>query len=288
MEGISRAEEPGVCCKVYGLGNRPSTVGENTMRRTRVYSGKWIFDGAEYHRAGVDEVQNVEAVRFYPRVDIRHHEYHDVICTYKTDPVHAGFVSLAEARSYAETARDEWEGGKRALYRIPELDDSLSWPKAREEESRNQQQEQQPQITVGSLVTAKCELESVSWAEESGVCFEVYELGNRPGYGFIFQRGGYDGFSPDEVKRFLEVSGSVSEPVADYQFKNVSQLQADYGAGRFDAAFEEQNIEKVTERCFTLHPRDILRREYDENLRREAAGIEPKCGMDVDFDSGRD
>jgi hypothetical protein len=138
-----------------------------------------------------------------------------------------------------------------------------------------------PKITVGSLVTAKRELGPVAWPEESGVCYEVYELENRPGYAFIFQRGGWDGFSPDDVNRFLEVSGRVSQHVADYKFKNVGQLQADYRAGRFSAAFEEQNIEKAAERNYTLHPRDILRREYDENLRREAYGIEPKR---TDFD----
>ena len=55
-------------------------------------------------------------------------------------------------------------------------------------------------ISVGSLVTAK-HATGICHSEESGVCYEVYQLENRPGYSFIFQRGGYDGFSPDEVSR---------------------------------------------------------------------------------------
>lgn len=46
-------------------------------------------------------------------------------------------------------------------------------------------------ISVGSLVSAK-RTSGVCEPGESGVCYEVYQLGNRPGYGFIFERGGYD------------------------------------------------------------------------------------------------
>jgi hypothetical protein len=259
------------------------------MKPTRVYSGKWIFDGTEYHRPGVDEIQNVEAVRFYPRVDIRHHEYDDAIGTYRTDPDRAGFASLTEARNHAETARAEWEAGKRTLYRIPELDDPLSWPNAWDEESRNKQQ---PEITVGSLVTAKRDLglrnsDGVGlmdcWAGEAGVCFAV-ERDERPEYGFLFQRGGCGGFSPDEVKGFLEVGGSVSKSVADYRFTNVGQLQADYSAGRFDTAFEERNIEGAQERSAWPPAREILHRQDRENEKREIAGIESKK-WDYDLES---
>jgi hypothetical protein len=140
------------------------------------------------------------------------------------------------------------------------------------------------EIKVGSLVTAKGDLEHFCRAEESGVCYEVYEQENQPGYRFIFQGGRYDKFSPAEVNRFLEVSGRVSKPVANYQFKDLDQLHADYRAGRFDAAFEEQNIERAQERSSWPQPLDVVRREYDENLRREAYGIEPKR---TDFDLDR-
>jgi hypothetical protein len=143
-------------------------------------------------------------------------------------------------------------------------------------------------IIVGSLVSAKRDLglrnsDGVGLmdcrAEEAGVCFAV----SGKETAFIFERGGCGGFTPDEVRKFLDVSGLVSKPVVGYEFENVGQLDADYRAGRFSAAFEEQNIERAQERSAWPHPRDILRREYDENLRREGAGIEPKR-MDVDLD----
>ena len=93
-------------------------------------------------------------------------------------------------------------------------------------------------ISVGSLVTAK-RASGVCLAGEVGVCYEVYQLGNRPGYSFIFERGGYDGFSQEDVKLFLEMSGCASIDAASYKFRNVGQLDADYRAGRFSAAFEE-------------------------------------------------
>jgi hypothetical protein len=148
------------------------------------------------------------------------------------------------------------------------------------------------EISIGSLVTAKRDLglqnsDGIGLmdcrAGEAGVCFAV-EGKEKPEYGFIFQRGGCGGFSAGEVTTFLEVSGLVSAQVADYQFKTVGQLGADYNAGRFSEAFEEQNIERAMERSAFPPLRDILRREHDENLRREAYGIEPKHGPDIDLD----
>jgi hypothetical protein len=156
---------------------------------------------------------------------------------------------------------------------------------------------EEKEISVGSLVTAKTQTAIFS-PGEPGVCFATRQVSHvgwehepaqherlkQPGYSFIFQGGGFDGFTPAQVKEFLEVSGLVSKDAADYQFKTVGQLGADYGTGRFDAAFEEQNIETARERSYVPHPRDILRREYDENSRREAYGIEPKRGPDIDLD----
>ena len=38
------------------------------------------------------------------------------------------------------------------------------------------------------------------------------------------------------------------------------------------------------ERCAMPPPRDILRREYDQNLKREAYGLKPKGRLDFDMD----
>ncbi len=93
-----------------------------------------------------------------------------------------------------------------------------------------------PPIQVGGLVIAK-RASGVCAAGERGVCYERYQLGGRPGYSIVFQRGGYDGFSPDDVELFLEVTGRVCPEVADYSFTNVTQLDRDFRAGRFAAAF---------------------------------------------------
>ncbi len=154
-----------------------------------------------------------------------------------------------------------------------------------------------PKIILGSLVTARRET-AFCLPGESGVCFATRQVSfvdsesepgqserlKEPGYSFIFQGGGYDGFSPDQVRDFLEVTGLVSKDVADYQFKDVGQLEADWRSRRFDKAFAEQNIEKAIERSAAPPLRDTLRREYDENLKREAYGLEPRRGPDFDMD----
>lgn len=98
-----------------------------------------------------------------------------------------------------------------------------------------------PPIQLGSLVRAKCDT-GVCSAGERGVCYERYRLDKRPGYSFIFEHGGYDGFSPDEVELMLEVSGDVCPQLADYQFTNVLRLQKDFHEGRFADAFLENGV----------------------------------------------
>jgi hypothetical protein len=98
-----------------------------------------------------------------------------------------------------------------------------------------------PPIQVGTLVIAK-HASGVCAAGERGVCYERYQLDGRPGYGILFQRGGYDGFSPDDVDMLLDVTGRVCPDVADYSFTNVTQLARDYQKGRFAAAFPPMKL----------------------------------------------
>jgi len=91
-------------------------------------------------------------------------------------------------------------------------------------------------IQVGSLVIAK-RASGVCDTNERGICYEVYELAGRPGWSFIFESGRYDGFSPEDVDTFLEVTGEVCQEVADYSFTNVGQLCRDFQRGRFDPVF---------------------------------------------------
>jgi hypothetical protein len=93
-----------------------------------------------------------------------------------------------------------------------------------------------PSIKVGSQVIAK-RASGVNAAGERGVCYEVYQLDGRPGYSIIFERGGYDGFSPQDVEIFLHVTGQHCPAVADYHFNNVTRLKRDFDEGRFAAAF---------------------------------------------------
>jgi hypothetical protein len=95
------------------------------------------------------------------------------------------------------------------------------------------------EIRVGSLAVAKRD-SAICTVGELGVCYEVYTLENRAGYSFIFEKGGYDGFSPDDVALFLEVTDVVFQSIANYGFENVTQLERDYGNGRFSEAFTLQ------------------------------------------------
>ena len=93
-----------------------------------------------------------------------------------------------------------------------------------------------PPLQVGSLVIAK-HATGVCAAAERGVCYEVYQLGGRPGYSILFESGRYDGFSPQDVELMLEATGQVCREVADYSFTNVTRLARDFAQGRFAAAF---------------------------------------------------
>jgi hypothetical protein len=93
-----------------------------------------------------------------------------------------------------------------------------------------------PAIQVGSLAIAT-RASGVCDVGERGVCYEVYALGGRPGYSFIFDKGRYDGFSPEDVALFLTITGEVCTAVADYQFINVTRLSRDFVQGRFAPAF---------------------------------------------------
>lgn len=77
-----------------------------------------------------------------------------------------------------------------------------------------------------------------------GVCYDVYELSGRAGYSFIFQNGNYDGFSPDEVKEFLDIV-AIDSNVEDYVFTNVIQLTKDWKNGKLGLLSFEYKMRKV-------------------------------------------
>ena len=91
-------------------------------------------------------------------------------------------------------------------------------------------------IQVGTIAIARLQ-SGVCDIGERDVCYEVYTLAGRPGYNFIFESGRYEGFSPDDVEIFLEVTETISPSVARYEFANVSRLMRDFREGMFAPAF---------------------------------------------------
>lgn len=71
-------------------------------------------------------------------------------------------------------------------------------------------------------------------AGEPGLVVEAYQLEGRPGWTLLFKRGGYDGFSPEDMERFVVKEGSVDAKAAGYVFESVGKLDRDWRAGRFD------------------------------------------------------
>ena len=84
-------------------------------------------------------------------------------------------------------------------------------------------------MRIGTVVLLKeaCLGNSIN---SKGICYNVYNLSNRPGYSVIFENGEYDGFSPDECNRFLE---EVMDTPFTYNFTNVMKLSRDYDNGIF-------------------------------------------------------
>ena len=91
-------------------------------------------------------------------------------------------------------------------------------------------------LAVGSLAIAMHDT-GVCRFGEPAVCYEAYTIDGRPGWSFIFERGRFDGFSPDEVRIMLHVTGERAGDVAGYAFHDVGQLARDHAAGHFAEAF---------------------------------------------------
>lgn len=117
------------------------------------------------------------------------------------------------------------------------------------------QEDPLPELRVGSLVVAK-KIGGVCDRGERGVVYETYELGQRPGWSIIFQRGRHDGFSPCEVDCFLDVIDEVCEELSGYTFENVPRLVDDFGRGAFASAWGPEGHRSTFERWFVLKQSD--------------------------------
>ena len=90
---------------------------------------------------------------------------------------------------------------------------------------------------VGSITYA-VRASSLWQKGERGVCYEIYGIGDRAGFSFIFEKGGYDGFSEDELEPWLLITKEIAPSVVGFQFKNVLHLTGAYQAGWFDEALK--------------------------------------------------
>lgn len=80
-------------------------------------------------------------------------------------------------------------------------------------------------IQVGSRVIARAKT-GVCDVGELGLIYEVYDRGQggSQGYSIIFERGHYDGFSPDELASMILVTDELEPTMIGYQFTNVITL----------------------------------------------------------------
>jgi len=91
-------------------------------------------------------------------------------------------------------------------------------------------------FTKGSIVRLKeCMLGNN--AGEIGVAYDEYNLSEGPGISVIFPNGKYDGFSPEEQKKFLELV-DFDAKVSIYNFHNVMELSQHFKTGFFYHIFK--------------------------------------------------
>jgi hypothetical protein len=91
-----------------------------------------------------------------------------------------------------------------------------------------------PRVDSVAIATRAC---AVFAFGEASVCCETYRIGGRPGWSFVFERGGFDGFSAEDVALCLHLTGEVAPELAGYGFRGVGHLRADRRRGCFAGAF---------------------------------------------------
>lgn len=95
----------------------------------------------------------------------------------------------------------------------------------------------------GQIVRAKKNCGTVCVVGEQGVAVDEYRMGGRVGWTILFENGGYDGFSAEEVDMFLDKVDAIDTTAQQYSFKNVMQLTRDYEKGLFAKAFSYPSCE---------------------------------------------
>jgi hypothetical protein len=92
----------------------------------------------------------------------------------------------------------------------------------------------QGRLVVGSKVLLRQDMLAAR-AGQAGIVYEVYDrtgfddpASPSEGYGVVFESMGYDGFSPDEVDLFLDLTGQVAERYRGYRFVHVGRITRDF------------------------------------------------------------
>jgi hypothetical protein len=91
-----------------------------------------------------------------------------------------------------------------------------------------------PRVGAVAIAIREC---AVFAFEEAGVCYEAYRIGGTPGWAFIFERGGFDGFSAADLALDLHLTGVVAPELEHYDFQNIGQLREDWRRGVFAPGF---------------------------------------------------
>ena len=96
------------------------------------------------------------------------------------------------------------------------------------------------EVKVGTVVKLKLNMMN-NKPGTLGVCYEKYNIGDREGQSFIFKNGNYDGFSDDEVWKYLDRVG-FCRSVSDFVFLNVTALSKVFNAGYFEPVFSNDEM----------------------------------------------
>jgi len=87
-------------------------------------------------------------------------------------------------------------------------------------------------MRVGTIVTIE-RASAINKAGERGVVYEDYGSG----VSIIFESGGYDGFSLDDLQVFGVKEVGVCSLLSGYNFTNVMRLSEDFSRGLFKPGF---------------------------------------------------
>lgn len=79
-----------------------------------------------------------------------------------------------------------------------------------------------------------------------GLVVEEYWMGERDGRTILFENGGYDGFSPEDIGHFVIAEGSIDSKLAHYCFQSVGRLSVEFHSGLFDFTGFEPFAQRIS------------------------------------------